>query len=90
MPMASQSAVAADAQHQFLADADAIVAAVQPGGQLAVFGRVAFDVGIEKQQVAAAHVDAPYLGADRAAAGFHFDGHRLARANRWPAPWATG
>ena len=41
---------AADAQQQFLANADALVAAVQPGGQVAIFRRIAVDVGIEQIQ----------------------------------------
>ena len=39
MPSARQRPHAADAQQQLLADADAVVAAVEPGGQLAVFRR---------------------------------------------------
>ena len=73
-----QRAEAADAQQQFLADADAPVAAVQTRGQFAVFRSIAFDVRVEQQQIAAAHLHAPDLGADGAAAGLDLDGDRLA------------
>ena len=45
-----QRADAADAQQQLLADAHAVVAAVEPRRQLAVLGLVALDVGVEQQQ----------------------------------------
>ena len=60
---------AADAQHQFLADAGAVVAAVEPAGQLAVFGAVALDVAVEQVQVHAADVHQPHLGQQLAGAG---------------------
>ena len=71
--MAFERAKAADAQQQLLADASATVAAVEARGEFAVFGRVAFDVGVEQEQIAAADFDAPDLGADGAAARFDFD-----------------
>ena len=55
----------ADAEQQLLADADAIVAAVEPGGQLAVLGTVALDVRVEQQQRRAAHGRLPDTRADR-------------------------
>ena len=71
-----EGAKAADAEQQFLADAGAAVAAVEARGEFAVFGGVALDIGVEQQQVDAAHFDAPDLGANGAAAGFnlHDDG----------------
>ena len=59
-----QRAEAADAEQQFLANAGARVAAVEPRSQLAILGGVAFDVGIEQEQIAAADVHAPDLGED--------------------------
>ena len=44
-----ERAHAADAEQQFLPDADALVTAVQPRGELPVLGAVAVDVGIEQQ-----------------------------------------
>ena len=41
---------AADAEQQLLPDADTVVAAVESGGQLAILGTVALDVGVEQQQ----------------------------------------
>ena len=43
-----QGANAADAQHQLLANAGAMVSAVEPAGQLAVFGAVALDIAVEQ------------------------------------------
>ena len=48
-----ERAHAADAEQQFLADADAVVAAVEPRRQLAIFGLIAVDVRVEQQQRAA-------------------------------------
>ena len=73
-----QGAKSSHAEQQFLADTDAAVAAVQPGSEFAVFGSVAFDVGVEKQQVAAPNFHAPDFGADGAAAGLDFDRNRRA------------
>ena len=64
-----ERAKAADAEQQFLANAGAGVAAVEARGEFAILGRIAFHVGVEQQQIAAAHLDAPHLGADGAAAG---------------------
>ena len=73
-----ERAEAADAQQQFLADADARVAAVQARGEFAVFGMIALDVGIEQEQIAASDLHAPDFGADGAAAGFDLNRDRLA------------
>ena len=59
-----EGAEAADAQQQFLADADARIAAVEPRGKFAVFGMIALDVGVEQKQIAAPHLHAPDFGAD--------------------------
>ena len=60
----AQGAEAADAEQQFLADAGAAIAAVEAGGELAVFWGVAGDVGIEQEQGAAADLYAarPWRG----------------------------
>ena len=73
-----ESAEAADAQQQFLADADARVAAVEARGEFAVFRMIAFDVGIEQKQIAASHLHAPDFGADGPAAGLDLHRDRLA------------
>ena len=59
MPSARERADAADAEQQFLPDADALVAAVEPRGQLAVLGLVALDVRVEQQQRVAADRQLP-------------------------------
>ena len=59
---------AADAEQQLLADADAIVAAVQARCQVAVFGLVAVDVGIEQQQRVSSDGELPHARGDRARA----------------------
>ena len=41
-------------------------------------GAIAFDVGIEQQQIAASHLHAPDFGADGSAAGFDLYGDRFA------------
>ncbi len=74
----SQRAEAADAEQQFLADTDARIAAIQPRGEFAILGRVAFDVGIEQQQIAAPDLHAPDFRADGAAAGLDLHRDRLA------------
>ena len=66
-----QGAKSAHAEQQFLANARASVAAIEAGGQFAILGRIALHVGVEQQKVAAAHLDSPHLGADRAAAGLN-------------------
>ena len=68
----------ADAQHQFLADARAVVAAVEPAGQVAVFGAVAVDVAIEQIQIHAADAHQPHFGQQLAGAGVDLHGHVLA------------
>ena len=73
-----QRAEAADAQQQFLADSNAPIAAVEPRSQFAILRRISFDVRIEQQQIAASHLHAPDLGADRAAARLDLHGDRLA------------
>ena len=78
MPRASQGPDAADAQHQFLADSGAVVAAVEPAGQLAVFGAVALDVAVEQVELDPADVHQPDLGQQAAGAGVDLDGDRLA------------
>ena len=72
-----QRAEAADAEQQFLADADARIAAVEARGKFHVLRRVSFDVRIEQQQIAAAHFHAPDLGVDHSAARFDLHGDGL-------------
>ena len=64
----AQGADAAHAQQQLLADADALVAEVEAGGELAVLLGVSVDVGVEQQQRVAADRDLPDLGPQRFAA----------------------
>ena len=60
-----ERADAADAEQQLLADADALVAAVEPRGQLAVLRLIAFDVRVEQQQRVAADRQLPDARGDR-------------------------
>ena len=73
-----ERAEAADAEQQLLADAGAGVAAVEARGGLAVFRGVAGDVGVEQEEIAAADLDLPDLGANGSAAGVDFDHDGLA------------
>ena len=73
-----ESAEAADAQQQFLANADARISAIQARGEFAVLGMVAFNVGVEQKQIAAADLHAPDFRADGSAAGFDLNGDGLA------------
>ena len=65
-----QSAESADAQQQFLADADAAIAAIEARSEFAIFGSVAFDVRIEQQQIAAAHLACARLWREWRRCGF--------------------
>ena len=85
-----QCAESAYAEKQFLANAGAAVAAVEARGELEIFGRIAGDVGVEQQEIAAADFDPPDLGANGAAAGCNFHDDGLAVLRRWRAAWATG
>ena len=69
-----QRADAADAEQQLLTDANAIVAAVQARGQLAVFRLVAVDVRVEQEQRVAADREGPDSRGDRS--GARGDRHR--------------
>ena len=73
---------AADAEQQLLADAGPLVAAVEPRRQLAVLGRVAFDIRVEQEQRAAPHRHGPYARRDRAGAGLDADGDGAAVLRR--------
>ncbi len=75
----AQRAHAADAQQQLLADADALVAEVQAGGELAVLLGVPVDVGVEQEQLVAPDRDLPHLRAQRLPRQRHLDDDRLAR-----------
>ena len=80
-----QGAHAADAQQQLLANPRPRVAAIQPGGQLAIFRRVARHVGIEQIQQVAAHRQFPHPGRNLAGARFDRNRDRLAVDPPWPA-----
>jgi len=73
-----QGAQPADAHQDFLADAGAAVAAVQPVGQVAVFLDVLRHVGIEQEELDAAHLHLPDLGTHLAVGHGHADLERLA------------
>src|SRR5215831_2704603 len=73
-----QSAESSDAKQQFLPDADAAVAAVEPRHEIAIFGGVPRDIGIEKQQITTPDFQSPDPGAYRTAPGFDLHGYRLA------------
>ena len=49
--------------------ANAAIAAIQTRGHLAVFGRIAFHIGVEQKQIAAPNFNSPYFCIDRAMAG---------------------
>ena len=69
---------AADAEQQLLADAHALIAAVQPRRQLAILRAVAFDVRIEQQQRVAADGRLPDARHDPSGARLDLDGDRRA------------
>ena len=75
-----ERADAADAEQQLLADADALIAAVQPRRQLAVLGAVAVHVGVEQQERVAADRDPPDAGDDPSGPRLDLDGDRHAVA----------
>ena len=87
--MRFQSAQAAHAEQQFLVHANAAIAAVQTRSHLAVFGSIAFHVGIEKKQIAAADFHAPHFGVDRPMAGVDLHHDRPCRSSRSPFPSAS-
>ena len=68
----------AHAQHQLLADARAVIAAVQPAGQVAVFRAVAVDVAIQQIEVHPPNAHQPHLGQQLAGAGGDLHRHVLA------------
>ena len=75
-----QGADAAHARHELLPDADAVVAAVQPSGELAVLGAVAGHVAIEQVQLHPPHAHQPDFGQQTSRAGVDLHGDRLAFA----------
>ena len=71
---------AADAQHDFLADARIVVAAVERIGDVAILRQDVFgDVGVEQVQRDPAHVQFPNLDANVAGGQLHGDLQVLAR-----------
>ena len=77
-----QRAHAADAEQQLLADPDALIAAVEPGGQLAVLGAVAVDVRVEQQERVASDGDPPDARDDPARPRLDLHRHRHAVVRR--------
>ena len=67
-----QSAEAADAQQQFLANSKAAIASVEPRSEFAIFGRVSFDIRIEQEQGRSVPLSAATLwrGSSRSASQF--------------------
>src|SRR3989442_15297933 len=63
-------------EKKFLANPRPAVTAIQAGGQVPVFGRIAGYVGIEKNEVAAANLQSPHFRADgtRARSDLHHHG----------------
>ena len=88
-----KGAHAADAEQQLLPDAHAAVAAVESGGELAVFGPIALDVGVEQQQRAAADGQLPDARGDRACSRLDRDvtgaPPRQSRARVGSSRWST-
>ena len=74
----AQRADAAHAEQQLLPDAHPLVTEVQARGQAAVLVGVAVDVGVEQQQLVAAHVDLPDLREQPLVGERHLDDERLA------------
>ncbi len=68
-----EGAETTDAEEELLTDAGATVAAVETRGELEIFRGVAWDVGVEEVEIAAADFDLPDLGAEEAVAGLNFD-----------------
>ena len=73
-----ERAKTAHAQQQLLPDARARVAAVKPRGGFQILRRIARHIRVQQQKIAAAHLHAPHLGANRAAARSNLHHHRLA------------
>ena len=73
-----QGADAAHAGHQFLADARAVVAAIQPCRQFAILGTVAGYVAVQQVQVDPPDAHQPHLGQQLARAGVDAHRNRLA------------
>jgi hypothetical protein len=78
----AQHANATNAEQQFLADPDALVAAVQPRGKLAILRLIAFDVRIEQQQRVASDQHFPHTSRDAAGSRLNRDVHLLTAAER--------
>ena len=78
MPSARSALHAADAEHKLLANARAMVAAVQTAGQLAIFRTAFLDVAIEQIQLHAADLHQPHLGEQRTGPRVDSDSDRAA------------
>lgn len=72
-PQGGQGTDAADPQHDLLADPGAVIAAVQPGGQLAVFVTVFRNVRVEQVQGNATDIQPPDPREDRTMPGLDGD-----------------
>src|SRR5215475_6642958 len=73
-----QGSEPSDTKQQFLPDADAAVAAVEPRHEIAIFGGVPRNIGVEKQQIATPDFKSPDPGAYRTAPGFDLHSYGLA------------
>ena len=77
-PQGAQDPHTADAQHKLLADAHFVVAAIEPGAQFPVLGRVALHIRVHQIERDAPDLNAPDFRIDRASRQVHVDQHRLA------------
>src|SRR5262249_38699853 len=71
-----QRSKTSDAEEQLLPNADAPIAAIKTRSKFPVFGCVAVNIRVEKEEVASAHFEPPHFCADRAAACLGLNRHR--------------
>ena len=81
---------AADAEHDLLADAELLVAAVERAGDRAVVGRVLREVRVEQEERHAADLHLPELRVDDAVRVRDVDDEPLAACRRAPGRPACG
>jgi CPA1 family monovalent cation:H+ antiporter len=73
-----QGAKSSDSQQQFLPDPDVSVTAIQSRRQIPVYGRISFNVGIQKKEIDATDLHSPHPSSDQAVERLHLNHHRLA------------
>src|SRR5262249_36049734 len=73
-----QSAESSNAKQQFLPDANAAVAAIEPRHEITIFEGVPRDIGIEKQQIATPDFQSPDPSAYRTTPSFDLHSYQLA------------